>query len=304
MHKGMISGLTASAIKTQTFVNINGGVSFSSPIFRRAFSITSAAAVTFGVPRDGSGHVINGPITFSSSGSVSFSGSVTFNSIITCTGTLIINNAASYIGVDLGLGSTINWGVISVQDGIRASSGFWVGPGGGGYSKSTFVTEICGDGSHNVVAIRNYAVPQTFRIYRTTTAGNNGSNGPHSSNIFERVELKWRSTGNFEAVLGTSFGISGGSPRGLILATSDIDRVTIAAGGAITVADGLPINFGATSGTQLWISGGQKIGFWGATPVVRPTAVTTPSGGATIDSECRASLSDLITKLQSMGLIS
>jgi len=66
-----------------------------------------------------------------------------------------------------------------------------------------------------------------------------------------------------------------------------INRV---AGGAITVYrpvtmnDGVDFAFGATTGTKIGTGATQKIGVWGATPIVRPTALTAtattaPAGG-------------------------
>lgn len=216
---------------------------------------------------------------------------------------MIIGNSSSFIDVRLGLGNpnsgggTSPWGYLDVTNGIRSVSGFWPATGGSG---TTYSSEICGDGVSNVVAIRNLTNAQSFRVYRITNSQNNNGSGPFSSTNFERIELTWSGT---EAVIGTASGGTG-SARGLILRTNGINRISIAASGDITIADGLPINFGTTSGTQLGVSGGQKIGFWGSTPIIRPAAVTPPSGGATVDSECRASLSDLVTKLQAIGLIS
>ncbi len=63
-----------------------------------------------------------------------------------------------------------------------------------------------------------------------------------------------------------------------------------------TFADGANIAFGTTTGTQIGTVGGaagQKIGFWGATPVVQPVFATGASH--TVD--------QLITVLQTLGLL-
>lgn len=46
-----------------------------------------------------------------------------------------------------------------------------------------------------------------------------------------------------------------------------------------------------------------KIAFFGSnTPVAKQAAITAPAGGATIDSQARTAISDIITKLQTLGL--
>lgn len=62
-----------------------------------------------------------------------------------------------------------------------------------------------------------------------------------------------------------------------------------------TLDEGININTGTTTGSKLGNSSTQKVGFWGATPIVKPT-VTGSKGG-------NAALTDLLSKLASMGLI-
>lgn len=71
---------------------------------------------------------------------------------------------------------------------------------------------------------------------------------------------------------------------------------------ALTYAEALNEVYGTTTGTKHGTATTQKQAFWNATPVVQPTAVTPPAGGVVIDVECRAAVSDLITKLQTIGL--
>ena len=287
----MISGLTASAIKTQTFVNVNGGVSFSSPVFKRVFSISSNGGLTIAPLGSSTTHTISGTI----SGSLAISAATNFSNgrvdFSSTNGVYLGNSNTLYIG------SAGQWGFIDFGGRIATYTDIRIGNGS---QNGTFSTIMAGDGTTNVLCIRNQTTAQSFRVYRTTNVTSGAFSGPTD---FERVELTWNAAGNFEAVLGTVSGGTG-SARGFIIKTNNINRITVAASGDITIADGLAVNVGSTSGTQFGTSGGQKIGFWGASPIIRPAAVTAPSGGAIIDSECRASLSNLITKLQAIGLIS
>lgn len=64
-------------------------------------------------------------------------------------------------------------------------------------------------------------------------------------------------------------------------------------GGAL--ADGANIAVGSTIGTEIATAPTQKLGFWGATPVIRQTVTGSQSGGA--------ALASLLTKLALEGLI-
>jgi hypothetical protein len=67
-------------------------------------------------------------------------------------------------------------------------------------------------------------------------------------------------------------------------------------------ADGSNIPLGSTTGTKLGTSSTQKLGFWGVTPVVQQSAISAPSGGATIDSQARSSINSIISLLHTLGL--
>lgn len=41
----------------------------------------------------------------------------------------------------------------------------------------------------------------------------------------------------------------------------------------------------------------------GQTPVARRTAITAPTGGATVDAESRAAINAIITRLEELGLV-
>lgn len=46
------------------------------------------------------------------------------------------------------------------------------------------------------------------------------------------------------------------------------------------------------------------IGFYSATPVARAAAITAPTGGATVDTECRAAVASIITAIKNIGITS
>lgn len=71
---------------------------------------------------------------------------------------------------------------------------------------------------------------------------------------------------------------------------------------AITIADGLDITTNTSTGTKLPALATQKLGFWGVTPIVQPSAISAPAGGATIDSQSRTAITSIISTLQSLGL--
>jgi len=75
------------------------------------------------------------------------------------------------------------------------------------------------------------------------------------------------------------------------------------AGGGVQLSEGASIDFGTTTGSKIGNSTSQKIGFWNATPAIQPTAVADASGGATVDTEARAALNDLLARMRTIGLM-
>lgn len=71
----------------------------------------------------------------------------------------------------------------------------------------------------------------------------------------------------------------------------------------LSLTDGINIVVGTTTGTQIATGSTQKLGFWGATPVVRPSAVSDASGGTTVDTEARNAINSLLAKLRTVGII-
>lgn len=67
--------------------------------------------------------------------------------------------------------------------------------------------------------------------------------------------------------------------------------------------DNSSISLGANLGTKIGLAG-ERIGFLGASPIARQSAITPPSGGATVDSQARTAINSIITVLQNFGLTS
>lgn len=66
--------------------------------------------------------------------------------------------------------------------------------------------------------------------------------------------------------------------------------------------DGTILSTGSTTGLKIGNSSTEKIGFYGATPIVRQGSIAAPSGGATQDTQARTAINSLITVLQNLGL--
>jgi len=62
------------------------------------------------------------------------------------------------------------------------------------------------------------------------------------------------------------------------------------------------VSFNGDGGTKIGGSTSSLIGFYDATPIAQQTAISSPSGGSTIDSEARTAINSIITKLQTLGL--
>jgi len=69
----------------------------------------------------------------------------------------------------------------------------------------------------------------------------------------------------------------------------------------LQIMDGRNIQVGTGTGTQIATETTQKLGFFGAAPVVQRTAVTRPTGGVTQDAEARGAINDIITRIQELG---
>lgn len=70
-----------------------------------------------------------------------------------------------------------------------------------------------------------------------------------------------------------------------------------------TLADGIDIAVGTTTGTKIGTATAQKIGFFNAAPVAQGASVADASGGATVDAEARTAINAVISRLEALGLI-
>jgi hypothetical protein len=71
----------------------------------------------------------------------------------------------------------------------------------------------------------------------------------------------------------------------------------------LTLSEGINIATGTATGSKIATTSGQKLGFWGATPVTRPASISDASGGATVDSEARSAINSLLSTMRSIGII-
>lgn len=63
------------------------------------------------------------------------------------------------------------------------------------------------------------------------------------------------------------------------------------------------IKVGKTNGTKIGTASTEKLGFYGATPVIRPGHIANPSGGSTTDAEARTAINSILEKLERLGLL-
>ena len=72
--------------------------------------------------------------------------------------------------------------------------------------------------------------------------------------------------------------------------------------GTTTMSDGANIALNTTTGTKIATATAQKLGFWNATPVVQPSHIADPTGGATVDSEARTAINSILAQMATTGM--
>lgn len=91
--------------------------------------------------------------------------------------------------------------------------------------------------------------------------------------------------------------------EGLVAHLIKSDRYTIHK--TMQFLDGRNIQTGNANGTIVATDELQKLGFWGRTPVVRPTKIDNPSGAgaAGVDSPARTAIISILNLLEEIGLM-
>lgn len=79
-------------------------------------------------------------------------------------------------------------------------------------------------------------------------------------------------------------------------------NASLSCNGGITMLDGMHFSFGTSSGMKLGTATSQKLGFWNATPVVQPSHIADPSGGAVVDAEARTAINAILAWQATLGL--
>lgn len=66
--------------------------------------------------------------------------------------------------------------------------------------------------------------------------------------------------------------------------------------------DGRNIQFGKTTGTIIGTETTQRLGFFGKSPVTQQSAISSPVGGSTVDTEARTAINALKDVFYNFGL--
>jgi hypothetical protein len=124
---------------------------------------------------------------------------------------------------------------------------------------------------------------QLIEIKQTTNAPTIIQTGATSSNISVKSGtrsfsmINYAADANYFQTLGAKFYISTVDAQAIGFSTTNIERLTIGAGGGITVRDNNHFTFEVTNGTKFGTATNQKLSFWAATPIVQPTTSVTAS---------------------------
>lgn len=70
----------------------------------------------------------------------------------------------------------------------------------------------------------------------------------------------------------------------------------------IEIFDGRNMQTGRTRGTKIATSTDQKIGFYGATPIIQAATIGSPSGGSVIDIQARSAITSIIASIKNLGI--
>jgi len=101
--------------------------------------------------------------------------------------------------------------------------------------------------------------------------------------------------------VGEGIGINNVTGEELIIRFASVDEYKFSAT-EFNIGEANNIVIGTTTGTKIGTGTTQKIGFWNVTPVVQPGHIADPTGGSTVDTECRAQLALLLADMAETGL--
>lgn len=306
-------------------------------VFTAAQTITEtvgASALTLtGATQTSSFPVINATQTWNNA-ALAFTG-IKLN--VTSTGSLI-----SSALIDLQIGGTGYFRIFrdgATQFGVASASGAWgtlvsaatitIGrPNGtGGIDSGTEVVEwvsnnpmLCARGNFSLgttaaardailardaaasiqmgVDVNGAAVNQTFKAHDGIT----GTDVAGASLTIAGGRGTGAGTGA-SVILSTATTLATGITAQTLVARLTLSRGAVTTDAAtLTFADALDFVFNTTTGTKIGTGTTQKIGFYNATPVVQPTHIADPSGGAVIDAEARTAINSILAWQATLGL--
>jgi hypothetical protein len=229
--KNLVDNHDASRVNSGTFANAR--INFAAPPAIGSTTPNSAAFTTLSASGDGT---INGFVI----GATSIAGT-TNNRIYFVSSGAGVGSISSGVALLAG-SSAARWACF--DNGLCGTRGDtaigW--SSSGAPASSNIDTRLHRDGEAGVVAQRNFANPQTFRIYNTFTDATN----------FERLSLRWASS---VAIIGTEKGSVGGSARALEFQTDGVTQLTIDTGGTATFRTSVKLCENTPNGSVTMISG-------------------------------------------------
>jgi hypothetical protein len=113
-------------------------------------------------------------------------------------------------------------------------------------------------------------IKQTANNPTFTQTGATSSNISVKSGTRSFSMINYAADANYFQTLGAKFYISTVDAQAIGFSTTNIERLTIGAGGGITVRDNNHFTFEVTNGTKFGTATNQKLSFWNVTPIVQP----------------------------------
>lgn len=109
---------------------------------------------------------------------------------------------------------------------------------------------------------------------------------------------------------GTIGGSTGATDKALLVANgtagATVQATTVLVDpstGTVTLPDSANVVLNTGTGTKIGTATGQKLGFYNASPIAQGASVADAAGGATVDTEARAAINAVISRLEALGLI-